>query len=286
LLTTWGHLRRKELPDLAFGNLFIVTNVPNPRRLLQSVRRDGDRAVAVDGRSLKEQLLRRMREVGRLAAVVSPLVTVEEAYMLWKLVRGLDPQAVLAMGPVPHVGRDEACPGGSAISEQKCPNRRGVEEILVRAAQRVVLFEDFLTELDRRQIKGAWVSGGYLDPWIDDATAARFQHLALLVVQDLFPSPLSDRASYALPGAAFGEREGSYVNRRQRLQFVHAATDPPAGVRPEGSLLWELLGMPGLYPARQMLDQIAREIPYFHLAGGPIPETGIDLTLNRLAGGG
>ena len=65
------------------------------------------------------------------------------------------------------------------------------------------------------------------------------------MVQDLFPSPLSERATYVLPGAAFAERDGSYVNRADRLQSVRWAIRPPAGVRPEGSLFWELLGPQG-----------------------------------------
>ena len=64
-------------------------------------------------------------------------------------------------------------------------------------------------------------------------------------MQDLFPSPLSERATYVLPGAAYAERDGSYVNRADRLQSVRWAIRPPMGVRTEGSLLWELLGPPG-----------------------------------------
>ena len=48
------------------------------------------------------------------------------------------------------------------------------------------------------------------------------QRLELLVVQDLFPSPLSQRATYVLPGAAYAERDGSYVNRADRLQSLQS----------------------------------------------------------------
>ena len=48
-----------------------------------------------------------------------------------------------------------------------------------------------------------------------------------------------------LPGAAYAERDGSYVNRADRLQSVAWAIRPPVGVRTEGSLLWELLGPAG-----------------------------------------
>ena len=55
------------------------------------------------------------------------------------------------------------------------------------------------------------------------------------------------------------------------------------GVREEASLLWRLLGRRGLYQARAVLDDIAREIPAFSAAIYPVPEVGIDLKVNLLA---
>ena len=99
-------------------------------------------------------------------------------------------------------------------------------------------FDEFLRRVgSRRDCRAFGSAGGYKNDWIDEATARRFERLQLLVVQDLFPSPLSERATYVLPGAAFAEREGSYVNRADRLQSVPWAIRPPLGVRTEGSLL-------------------------------------------------
>jgi predicted molibdopterin-dependent oxidoreductase YjgC len=152
------------------------------------------------------------------------------------------------------------------------------------SGHRVATFDDLLPELDQDAVQGVWVSGGYKNGWIGQATAGRFERLKLLVVQDLFPSPLSDRATYLLPAAAYAERDGSYVNRADRLQSVRWAIRPPVGVRPEGSVYWELLGRKGLYDSRAVLDEVAREILYFSAAQGPLPETGIDLRANLLAG--
>lgn len=263
-------------------------HVHSDRRLLVPQRRDktaqGQGAAApVDWTSLVGELRQRLTKAGRLAALLSPFLTVEEAYMLAKLARRLDPQAVLALGPIPTVGTDERFPNGFTISAEKCPNRRGVEEVLAHFMRRIMGFEEFLSELDGGQIRGAWVSGGYVRDWIDEANAQRFGGLDTLVVQDLFPSPLSQRADYVLPGAAFAERDGSYVNRRDHLQSMRAAIRPPSGVRSEGSLLWELLAMPGLYNARTILSEAAAEMGYFEVAGGTIPAAGIQLKLNKLA---
>jgi anaerobic selenocysteine-containing dehydrogenase len=107
--------------------------------------------------------------------------------------------------------------------------------------------------------------------------------LATLVVQDMFSSPLYEAADYQLPGAAFAEREGSYVNCKDRLQSAVWAVRPPTGVRTEASVYWTLLGMPGMYRSRRVLDELAGEILYFGAAGGPVPPVGIDLKVNLLA---
>ena len=239
------------------------------------------RGAPLDWTGLAEQLRERLRAAGRLAGVISPYLSVEEAYMLCKLLRQIDPEAMLVAGPVPSVGEDERFPGRFVIAAEKCPNRCGIEAILAHFTQRVDTLEQLLPVLDRGEIGGAWVAGGY------KSRLDRRRHRAAvraacrcLVVQDLFPSPLAELATYELPGAAFAERDGSYVNRNDRLQTVEWAIRPPAGVRPEGELYWELLGGSGLYRLRGVLDELAREILYFSAAVTPIPDVGLDLKIN------
>jgi NADH-quinone oxidoreductase subunit G len=261
-------------------------HVHDRRRLIRPRRREGREISDLDWTRLPRELTGRLGQAGRLAAVISPHLTVEEAYLLGKLIRGLDANALLALGPVPVVGQDERFPRGLVISAEKCPNRRGVEAVIAHFMGRVTTFEEFLAELGKGEIRAVWVAGGHKTDWIDQPTARRFESLGLLVVQDLFPSPLSERADYELPGAAFAERDGSYVNRADRLQSASWAIRPPVGVRVEGSLYWEMLQMQGLYDARAVLDEMAREILYFSAARGPVPDVGIDLKVNLLADAG
>jgi NADH-quinone oxidoreductase subunit G len=261
-------------------------HVHDPRRLIRPRRRDGQEVSDLDWTRLPRELAGRLGQAGRLAAVLSPHLCVEEAYLLAKFVRGLDAKALLALGPVPVVGQDESFPGGFTISAEKCPNRRGVEAIIAHFTRRVTTFDEFLAELGKGEVRGVWVAGGYRTDWIDEPTARRFESPDLLVVQDLFPSPLSKRADYELPAAAFAEREGSYVNRGDRLQSASWAIRPPVGVRVEGSLYWEMLEREGLYDFRAVLGEISREISSFSAARGPVPEVGIDLKANLLADAG
>ncbi len=258
-------------------------HVHDPRRLAQPFRREGENRIELDWATLPAELTQRLKEAGHLAVVVSPHLTVEEAYLLCRFVRGLDANARLVLRRIPVVGDDERFPKGFVISAEKCPNRRGVEAIIAHFAHGVTTFDEFLPELDRGSVDAVWVSGGYKEDWIDEDTARRFQRLKLSVVQDLFPSPLSALATYVLPSAAYAERDGSYVNRSDRLQSAGWAIRPPAGVRTEGSLLWELSARKGLYNATAVLQELAREIMYFSAAVGQMPDTGIDLRSNLLA---
>jgi NADH-quinone oxidoreductase subunit G len=107
----------------------------------------------------------------------------------------------------------------------------------------------------------------------------------VLVVQDLFATPLYLQATIQLPGGSFAEREGSYVNHADRLQTVARAIRPPVGAWVEGQLLWRLLERPGLYNAKKVRTEMAQEVPAFHAALVEVPSTGVDLKVNKIADG-
>jgi NADH-quinone oxidoreductase subunit G len=274
-------------------------HVHDPARLTDARRRDVARAssplphgqdahatyVNVEWSALPDELDAKLRAAGRLAVAISPHLTVEEAYLLARLARQYDSEALLALGPVPAIGGDERFPSGFTIHAEKCPNRRGVEAVLAKFTGGVSPFDELLKRCEAGEFKAAWISGGYHEPWIDEATAARLAGAPLLIVQDLFDSPLWQMATYQLPGASFAERSGSYVNFADRLQSFDWAIRPPAGVWVEGNLYWRMLGMDGMYQPRRVLEEVASEIGYFSAAGGaPVPEVGVDLKVNLLAG--
>ncbi|MEX2175203.1 MAG: molybdopterin-dependent oxidoreductase [Pirellulaceae bacterium] len=254
-------------------------------RLIQPRRREGNRLVGVEWAQLVPELDAKLRSAGALAAVISPNLTVEEAYLLCKYIRGLDPRAVLAVGPIPVDGVDETFPTGFTIRAEKCPNRKGVEAIVSRLSGGGSLLNwgDFLGRLQNESLGGVWLTGGYRMAWNDADTAKAFAATRLLVVQDCFASPIFDRADYQLPGATFAEREGSYVNANDRLQSFTWAVRPPAGVQVEGQLYWQLLGRSGLYRASDVLAELARENITFSAAAQGVPAVGVDLKINQLA---
>ncbi|MCP4189397.1 MAG: 2Fe-2S iron-sulfur cluster binding domain-containing protein [Planctomycetaceae bacterium] len=258
-------------------------HVHSENRVTQPRRKTTAGYVDVQWSDLPEELDGVLRGAGRLAAIVSPHLTVEEAYLLCSYLQQLDPDALLAVGPIPHAGEDESFPNGFTIRAEKCPNRRGVEAIVSRMAGGLVSFESLADRLSEQSPDVLWVAGAYPTAWIDETTADRLSEKRLTIVQDLFETALWSQADYQLPAVAFAERQGSYVNACDRLQSFDWAIRPPAGAMSDGQLFWRLLGRTGLFNARKVMQEIAREIAFFAPAAEPVPAVGVDLRVNQLA---
>ena len=261
-------------------------HIHDPNRVAGPRRRGAKGPENVEWSQLPQQIDADLRRCSGLAAILSPHLTVEEAYLLATYIRQIRPDALLVLGHVPVSGEDETFAKGFTIRAEKCPNRRGVEAVIAGAtgAPPVTWTEFLETHLPTGSYDGVWVTGGYVAPWNDAATAARFAGVKTLIVQDFFASPLMDAAAWQLPAAAFAERDGSYVNHADRLQSFEWAVRAPAGVKVEGHLYWQLAGRTGLYRSRAVLDDVARAIGYFSAATGAIPDVGLDLKVNQLAG--
>ncbi len=272
----------------------------DPSRLLEAGRREeasrrlaAPTFAAVEWADVVTRLRDELKTAGRLAVAVSPMLTVEEAWMLCAVARSIDPQAYLAVGHVPSSEADETFPGGFTIRGEKCPNRLGVEGVIALFDPAVHTWDDLVAHVRAGNADAAWVTAGYAvtagslgndgASWIDADTAAAFAELKCLVVQDLFDSPLAKLATWRLPAAGFAERTGTWVNVGHRAQSFAQAIMPPAGVWPEGRLFWNMLGRRGLYDAVAVRRQIAESSAAFAALAGEIPATGVDLRLQQLA---
>jgi NADH-quinone oxidoreductase subunit G len=242
-----------------------------------------DACESVEWADVVTRLRADLQTAGRLAVAVSPMLTVEEAWMLCAIARSIDPEAFLTLGHVPVVGDDEAFPSGFTIRAEKCPNRKGVEEVLALYGAGGRSWDDLLAHVAAGKSDAAWVTGGYPMPWIDEAAAAAFADLECLVVQDFFESPLMKLATWRLPAAGFAERAGTWVNVAHHAQSFGQAIKPPAGVWPEGRLFWNMLGRRGLYDPVGVRQQIAGSAAAFAALAGDVPATGVDLRVRQLA---
>jgi len=285
------HIYRIKPRENPFVNHWWICNegrygypfVHHPQRLRGVWRRDNQGLRQINWPGVLSQIVEKIQQARRPALCLSPFLTNEEAYLACRWIKNIHPGSVISLGPIPRQGDDERFPGGFVISAEKCPNRLGVEAVAYSFEQPPMNFDELLAGARNSEIDTIIILGGYVKPWVDAEQAATLRRTGFLIVTDLFPTPLTDRADLVFGMAAYPEHEGSYVNRRHRLQWLTRAVRPPLGSRCLGSIFWELNGMSGLYQPRDVLAEMARTIPYFSAATGRIPEHGVDLRVNQLA---
>jgi NADH-quinone oxidoreductase subunit G len=218
---------------------------------------------------------------GVVAGILSPFLTVEEAYLMASYIKGLNSANVLALGPVPREGVDQSfaadkvtgrsgdttfiVPFTFTIHGEKCPNRKGVEAVLRHFQGEVIGFDAIAASAATGEFRGLYVASDAIDPAYtkDDLRQLRTR-VEFLVVQDTFPTPLAHAADAVLAGATFAEKAGCYVNANGRLQYSEAALPPRDGSLPDLDIFAILLGKgPGPIGSRDVLAELAGVIPYF-----------------------
>ena len=212
-----------------------------------------------------------------IAAVVSPFLTVEEAYLLCQYIKGLSPEATLVLGKIPVEGQDEVFAKGFTIRAEKCPNRRGVEEVLKHFQSDFLTWDQFLTQADAKRWKGAYITGLYPETWNDEADATRIDGISLKIVQDVLPSPIARKATYVLPGVTFAEKGGCYVNHAGLIQATDWALRPFEAAHIDGQIFSDLAGRRGIYQPTAVMSEVAAEIPFFARAASGVPDGGLNL---------
>ena len=107
------------------------------------------------------------------------MLTVEEAFLLAKFIKGISARATLYLGWVPTVGKDENFPQDRkgnpvgavkfTIRAEKCPNRRGVEAILKHFQGEVLGFDKLFANV--KNLQALYLTAGYsprLEAWINE----------------------------------------------------------------------------------------------------------------------
>jgi len=243
---------------------------------------------------VNETLTTRVLEKHSILGILSPHLSVEEAFSAAQWLASLTSRVELAIGPVPVRGEDLTfapdkstgrsgdtsfiVPRPFTISAEKAPNRLGVVMMIEHFGKGLKSFDEALQAAGSKQI--VIVFGGSPDEsWIDESQVAALRKAEVLILFDTTINPLADAADYVAGVASFAEKSGSYVNRDRRLQRFEAALAPREGVLPLLDLLAILSGS-GKAPIRsqEILEAAARVIPGLAaVKGGQIPEFGANL---------
>ncbi|MEK6644995.1 MAG: 2Fe-2S iron-sulfur cluster-binding protein [Planctomycetota bacterium] len=261
--------------------------VHDPRRLNRLAVRRGAELDYPDWSALPEIATLRLEAVvqkdgaASVAAVLSPFMSCEEAWLLASFVRSVAPQAALVMGPVPVDGEDEGFPKGSnghaskfTIRAEKCPNRRGIEMILAAMGGTTLSYADFEKQAGEKKFAAAWIVGGSPIDWVDGDLKKALGHIQTVFAQDIFPGALTDAATVVIPSCSWAERSGCFVNVDGKIQPFEAGINPIEGCQRDGNYLYAISGGTGLYNAAKVREQMAKQIPAFgqlHVPP-PVPE--------------
>lgn len=249
----------------------------DPKRIVRTQVRVPN-GVAADDWSAVLDLIRRAfgEAAGRhgdqaVAVQLSPMMACEEAWLLASWIREVAPGAIMTLGDVPTEDEDLRFPVGLlekdatfTIRSEKCPNRRGVERVIQAVGgtgmERQLLWE----QMAQGRIAAAWVAGGYFKRgWATEACLAGARQVRFVVVQDLFPSELSDAAAVVLPACPWLERDGTWINADGVAQPFERVVHPPEGVWRDGQYLHALAGHEGLYKAERVRNMMRACLPEF-----------------------
>ncbi len=223
----------------------------------------------------------------RVAAVLSPMLTVEEAYLLAKTIKGWAKDATLYLGWVPVVDEDDKYPKDRkgnvvepvkfTIRAEKCPNRKGVEEVLKHFEGQVRTFDQAIAAAEGGKLDALYLTAGYsprLGKWASDSQVQSLSKVPLLVVQDLQPSAVSQAAKIVVPASTWAEKDGVFVNHAGLAQRIQVAVRPSLSGRADGQIFSELMQRRGLVQASTIRTELAAEIPFFAPLASDLGEHG------------
>jgi formate dehydrogenase alpha subunit len=118
------------------------------------------------------------------------------------------------------------------------------------------------------RVKGMYIMGE--NPMVTDPnqkhTREALEGLEFLVVQDIFSTETTAYADVILPGVAFAEKNGTFVNSDRRVSRVRKAVDPPGETRQDWEVLWQVaqrMGSPmkTYQDEAEIFDEIAAVTP-------------------------
>jgi NADH-quinone oxidoreductase subunit G len=264
--------------------------LPEQRRDRKVISRDWD-VILPAVRAALESAARQPKK--GIAALFSPWMTLEEAYLLASYLKSLSQKSTFAMAPVRNVGEDDNYPKdvhGQAmeavkftIRAEKCPNRRGVAAVLRHFAGDAVPMGDVLGRATSGDYAAVYLVGGDPEGWITDAQAAGLAKVDTVIVQDILPSAASQRATFVLPGGSFAERAGTFVNHAGLAQEIHRSIRSPGEAKPDSRILWDLAARQGLFNGALLRREMSQKIPALApLSVGELGEYGVLLQLGDL----
>lgn len=217
-----------------------------------------------------------LRAHAPMAAILSGRNTNEEAYLFARAAKRLNADAMLE---VVYQERELTEVQKILLSPDRSPNFRGARDMGVQSGGG---YDGLLQKLAAGDFAAAYIVGEDVLTGGADSLRSGLQNLSFLVVQDAYMSDTAKLAHVVLPATHFAEKEGTYTNRKGRLQKLNAALIPPEEVPQDSEIFIRLLEAAGdsvsFESARDIFNEIAQAIPaYRDLQFDAIDALGVEL---------
>lgn len=211
---------------------------------------------------------------GKLLLIVSPMLSCEDAYLLARLARAIDPGAQLAIGMVPTRGQDKSFPAGTKPGDpgaftmyaEKAPNARGVRRVLESFGSTVLDSDAAARALASGSFASCILTGNYPGEWATDDLVRSLKNVFTLLI-DTHPRKATEAADAIIPGATWAEKAGTFENARNMIQAFEQAVPLAENARSEAQIALDLLAIlegEGLGPVRTevvRIDEAPGQVP-------------------------
>ena len=134
---------------------------------------------------------------------------------------------------------------------------------------------EILKSLESGEIKALYLLGGDIqrEMALLGLSIETFKTLELLIVQDVFGSPLNEIAHAVLPSSSFAECDGTYTNAFRAIQRSPEAVSPQGQSRPDAEILDDLSHRLGLSPfdsISAVREQVKSSFPAYESMDGEV----------------
>jgi NADH-quinone oxidoreductase subunit G len=221
-----------------------------------------------------------LRSAKTVAGVLSGRSTNEEAFLFGKLSKRFSAEAACE---VFYQERSLTEVQKVLMNPDRSPNFRGARDMGVRSNGG---YDSLVKRLEAGNFSGAYIVGEDVIATDGEPLRNALRNLSFLVVQDIRLSETAKLAHVVLPATHFGEKEGTYTNRKGRVQKLNAAVIPPDNVLQDCDIFIRLLEFAGekvaYSTAAEIFQALAREVTdYTGLSYAAIGTQGV-----QLGGGG
>jgi predicted molibdopterin-dependent oxidoreductase YjgC len=119
--------------------------------------------------------------------------------------------------------------------------------------------QSVVQELQAGTIQGLLLLNGIPDFTLPAELVEAAKKTQFLALSDLLQNPLADAAHVVIPGTAWAEKDGTFMNVDGRVQRVRKAVEPPVTARAEVQWLQEALVALGARAAPTSVESVFRE---------------------------